>query len=955
AFKSFYIVDAASSEADCRANCRADAKCPSFLWVAGECRRHMAHATGTTVNAWAKVTDCTAEAACLEVSSGSWYSSGLFCPVTADLFRSDVLYLKEGATPQETLYLGKYVAAIDGPLDGCSDGSWILRQADSSKDYIKPDSGEVELGGTVVQCLSGGVSFGVATCGKPNITEPEEGLAPMVVDDPHTTAPADYWLHPCECAPAAWGMEKPVNPESFESVPGKSGNKFIPPAFMLVSGQFVCPARFLLTNGVHFETETESMERSDCEARCKAQQSCVVFWQGNQQGANTCRLYSACPHLVRELGLEGKLEAVPRSQACQVADPELCWATSLRRASLTAGRAQPFWYWELHQQCDEQLLLGGGGVDACARPTYRDITSHAWEHKMQLPDSFLHGTQLKVSCWTERYSGLMGSGAASEATLFCVNGRWFNGQNQPELGSFSCEACVQVGGSGYKDLERRNEQELWFFNRMKLRLSTEVLDKSYTQAHCLRFGSGTEDLMMVMQDTCEASLIVNFTGITDSDSREVKFLELVDGRAQCLAESMSGDLPIAIHQNCSPADAAQQIPIDDLPGLLWRIHTKHHEEAGHRLRNAMVDCWGRGAVGKVDMQHLFNTNPAQTEGFVGRATFPANLHVTSHAGTWTYVSGLKYGWAKNDYYPEATRVRACITFSDSATSGSLQLRMIHASGAVQFTDSFVNTYSGTQLFHHKCGVWHDLSSVYCGWGWDNSCALQWKYHAGADVYIKSFELEMGSNDPAHSRAFRGRFDLPVHFDQVVAANSWYQIGYYESWKRVNTGLATWSYPDAKYIRSCIVFTDKSAGGNLVVAMKSDNGVVQFQDTFTGTWSNNGLVHSDCGAWHPISDVSGCGFGFGATCQPEIKHTEGVHVKVWQLDLEMKSDDPNVNTAFLGRVSLDATTHIATNPAVTSTWFRISDPGIFIDANDYPTATEFRACVAFTDNGQGGGG
>ena len=41
-------------------------------------------------------------------------------------------------------YLGKYVAAIDGFLDGCSDGSWILRQADSSKDYIKPDSGEAD-------------------------------------------------------------------------------------------------------------------------------------------------------------------------------------------------------------------------------------------------------------------------------------------------------------------------------------------------------------------------------------------------------------------------------------------------------------------------------------------------------------------------------------------------------------------------------------------------------------------------------------------------------------------------------------------------------------------------------------------------------------------------------------------------------------------------------------------
>ena len=56
----------------------------------------------------------------------------------------------------------------------------------------------------------------------------------------------DYWLHPCECAPPAWGMEKPVNPESFESVPGKSGNQFTPAPFELVAGQFVCPAKELL-------------------------------------------------------------------------------------------------------------------------------------------------------------------------------------------------------------------------------------------------------------------------------------------------------------------------------------------------------------------------------------------------------------------------------------------------------------------------------------------------------------------------------------------------------------------------------------------------------------------------------------------------------------------------------------------------------------------------------------
>ena len=31
-----------------------------------------------------------------------------------------------------------------------------------------------------------------------------------------------------------------------------------------------------------------------------------------------------------------------------------------------------------------------------------------------------------------------------------------------------------------------------------------------------------------------------------------------------------------------------------------RIHTKDHEEAGHRLRKSIIDCWGRGAIGKAE-------------------------------------------------------------------------------------------------------------------------------------------------------------------------------------------------------------------------------------------------------------------------------------------------------------------------------------------------------------------
>ena len=131
---------------------------------------------------------------------------------------------------------------------------------------------------------------------------PLQGYAPVVVDDPYTSDPADYWLHPCDCAPPAWGMEKPVNPESFESVPGKSGNQFTPAPFELVSGQFVCPAKELLDNGVHFETETEQMERADCEARCKADNLCNFFWHGSQQaGVNVGQQMNAvvCQNLVK--------------------------------------------------------------------------------------------------------------------------------------------------------------------------------------------------------------------------------------------------------------------------------------------------------------------------------------------------------------------------------------------------------------------------------------------------------------------------------------------------------------------------------------------------------------------------------------------------------------------------------------------------------------------------------
>ncbi|CAJ1329124.1 unnamed protein product, partial [Effrenium voratum] len=119
---------------------------------------------------------------------------------------------------------------------------------------------------------------------------------------------------------------------------------------------------------------------------------------------------------------------------------------------------------------------------------------------------------------------------------------------------------------------------------------------------------------------------------------------------------------------CSPTNAAQQIPTDDLPAMLWRMHTKGHEEAGHRLKNSVIDCSGRGAVGKVDMQHLFNTNPAQTEAFVGRVKVPVDMSQKTGTGAWVALNQkTSFGWTNGDY-PAATKVRICLSYSDSSTS-----------------------------------------------------------------------------------------------------------------------------------------------------------------------------------------------------------------------------------------------------------------------------------------------
>ena len=132
-----------------------------------------------------------------------------------------------------------------------------------------------------------------------------------------------------------------------------------------------------------------------------------------------------------------------------------------------------FRYMHLHQQCDTLLLLGGVGVETCLRPSFRDPKSHLWK-KRPLPVNFEHGSKLTASCWKERYVGFRNTQKAASETLSCVSGSWYNSQQLSGLQGFSCEACVQVTGSGYGNFAKKSMQELYFFNRMALRAFTEL-------------------------------------------------------------------------------------------------------------------------------------------------------------------------------------------------------------------------------------------------------------------------------------------------------------------------------------------------------------------------------------------------------------------------------------------------------------------------------------------------
>ena len=199
----------------------------------------------------------------------------------------------------------------------------------------------------------------------------------------------------------------------------------------------------------------------------------------------------------------------------------------------------------------------------------------------------------------------------------------------------------------------------------------------------------------------------------------------------------------------------------------------------------------------------------------------------------------------------------------------------------------------------------------------------------------------------------GRFDVPVNLSIASGASS--------SWTRINAktaiGLTFGDYPAATQFRACISFTDSgSHSSELRVRLRRTDaagGTTFYEDAHRNTWSGSGLIHNQCGSWREISSVS-CGQSWGNTCQLDLYHTQGSALAVFGYDFEVRglSDAvANEGRAYLGRFDISVThSGVASN-----SWTRVnSKTAVGFNMGDYPSASEFRACVAFTDSGSHAG-
>jgi len=495
-------------ENQCRQKCRDTMACSDYLYSTSESACYFYRGVcdagdrcGPSATVFSKILDCGEQSACinLEYTTQRWIS-GDYCPSGVNV--DGPVYQKEGNTIPDTIYLAKWNLDRDGAGAGCLAGKFVLKQAAPGQDFIRPKMNSIELKGMVVNvdnsyCIGHGVELenvwkvgrsdgtnvvkariSGLPCGPPNTTvaaidptddsaeeddEKEEvQVETLVFDDPATSKQDDHWIHPCDCFPEVWEAKPPVDAMSYEETPANSGNLYMPAPILLIEGEFTCQRDQLLSVGLL--DIIEAQEPMTCDEWCQSTSNCQHFFIGEVTGGMQCRLYSTCHRLVREPGMSGALNAKPIRKYCHVANPDLCWATTGRRALLSAHAPKVSQHAECAfmstvQQCDSKLLLGGMGVTTCSRCQFKEAdNSDSFRFKQRLFDTFAHGEQLSLSCWSERYRPMpvVKTGNKPDELLTCVSGNWRDSTG--ELGEQLCMWSVHSSGEAHIHPVRCTEQ-----------------------------------------------------------------------------------------------------------------------------------------------------------------------------------------------------------------------------------------------------------------------------------------------------------------------------------------------------------------------------------------------------------------------------------------------------------------------------------------------------------------
>jgi len=297
-----------------------------------------------------------------------------------------------------------------------------------------------------------------------------------------------------------------------------------------------------------------------------------------------------------------------------------------------------FRYMHLHQSCDALLLMGGLGVETCARPSYRDPMSHDWRGKVPLPSSFIHGTQLSVSCWKERFQPIRLGFIQPNETLHCVNGNWYNTLQLPELSTFSCEPCVLVGGHGYSRLQKANQQELYYFSRLSMRVFTELgklantnpapnrycLQKDYPASNASgspasnASGSPVVKGKMILESHvyCNEILAIALVGSAEVEERHLELLSRGEpDNNQCLEAVPAGDgvSPALVHKTCDLESAQQLISPMAIPEIMWNMHKEADRTADADFHKAFGSyCGAHGALSSLAFGQVFGGDDGPT-------------------------------------------------------------------------------------------------------------------------------------------------------------------------------------------------------------------------------------------------------------------------------------------------------------------------------------------------------